>query len=76
MRDEMEILGEIRGFDEEQVAKYDDLSSMKKKVIRICERWHENFQGSLSQRSHEGKISVEMCSHEFFLKRALWIGVW
>jgi len=31
----------------------------------------KNFQGSLGERSYEGNLSVEMCSHEFFLKDAM-----
>jgi len=31
----------------------------------------EHFLRSLGQRSEEGNLSVEMCSHEFFLKHAL-----
>jgi len=31
----------------------------------------KHFLGSLGQRSEEGNLSVEMCSHEFFLKHAL-----
>ena len=43
-----------------------------KKVIRIFEGWNENFQVIiLGLRSHEGNISVEMLSNEFFLKHAL-----
>jgi len=31
----------------------------------------KNFLGSLGQRSREGNLLVEMCSHEFFLKHGL-----
>ena len=31
----------------------------------------KNFQGSLDERSQEGNLSVEMCSHESFLKYVL-----
>jgi len=31
----------------------------------------EIFHGILGTKSHEGNISVEMCSDEFFLKHAL-----
>ena len=31
----------------------------------------KNFLRSLGRRSEEGNLSVEMCSHDFFLKHAL-----
>jgi len=40
-------------------------------ALRIFEKLNENFQGILGLRSQEGNISVEMCSHDFFLKHAL-----
>ena len=48
-----------------------------KKVKRSSEFFRDemtNFLGSLGQRSAEGNLSVEMRSHEFFLKHAPEIG--
>ena len=62
------------------IASHSHIMSMtKKRSSEFLANEMKTFQGSLGQRSQEGKInqegnfnlSVEMCCHEFFLKHTL-----
>ena len=71
LRDEMKICHAILENFHRKSEKSRKNTTERKKVIRIFEGWNENFQEILGLKSHEGNISVEMCSYEFLWKHAL-----